>query len=79
MDAARAAMCQGWPLAACPENGAGEGEPGQAGPYVGARPFGPFWEGGYPTFAKRDSPEGAKQETTQHAEAAQNTAPESGG
>jgi hypothetical protein len=30
-------------------------------------------------FAKRDSPEGAKQKTTKHAEAAQNTAPEIGG
>jgi hypothetical protein len=38
----------------------------------GARPFGSFWEGGYPTFAKRDSPEGAKYKPGAHAEAMQN-------
>ncbi|OQR31142.1 hypothetical protein BWR15_21275 [Pseudomonas sp. T] len=40
-------------------------------PDVGARLFGSFWEGGYPAFAKRDSPEGAKHEAHAHAEAAQ--------
>ena len=39
----------------------------------GARPFGSFWEGGYPTFAKRDSPEGAKHGINAHTEATQET------
>jgi hypothetical protein len=42
-------------------------------PDGGARLFGSFWEGGYPTFDKRDSPEGAKHRVRAHAEAAQNT------
>ncbi len=39
----------------------------------GARLFGSFWEGGYPTFAKRDSPEGAKQEADAHDGATRET------
>jgi hypothetical protein len=40
-------------------------------PDGGARLFGSFCEGGYPTFDKRNSPEGAKQNLSAHAEAAQ--------
>ncbi len=46
-----------------------EGTPAKPGPDAGARPFGSFWGR---AFAKRDSPEGEKQNLPAHAEATQN-------
>jgi len=43
MDAARAAMGQGWPFAACPWNDDGAREPDEVGPYAGASLFAYFW------------------------------------
>ena len=46
MDAARAAMGQGWPFAACPWSNDGMREPRRRrGRMQGRRPFGSFWRG----------------------------------
>ena len=39
MDAARAAMGQGWPFAACPWNDDGAREPDEVGPDARGKPF----------------------------------------
>ncbi|SDJ04966.1 hypothetical protein SAMN05216189_10123 [Pseudomonas delhiensis] len=45
-----------------------EGSPASSGPYAGQAFLVPFCGGGLPPFDKRDSPEGAKQETSEHSE-----------
>ena len=46
MDAARAAMGQGWPFAACPWSNDGTREVERSETHMqGARPFGYFWRG----------------------------------
>ncbi len=66
MDAARAAMGQGWPTAACPWNCDGAREPRRSRGRMTGQDLCPLW-----VACQSGSPEGAKLEASAHAEAAQ--------